>query len=123
MDSGIPNTVRITAVKNGDMVELDGEDVSTYDAFIEEACWLANTDHNSLKEEIRIFYTCGEEENAVIQSPATYRRAWKSAKSNSLNVILCPREEEQKLPSMEYEQIIKEIGELRDQNIALNNQE
>ena len=38
MDNGIPTTVRITAVKNGDMVELDGEDVSTYDAFIEEAC-------------------------------------------------------------------------------------
>ena len=68
-------------------------------------------------------YTCGEEENAVIQSPATYRRACKSAKSNTLNVILCPQEEEQKLQSMEYEQIINEIGELRDQNIALNNQE
>ena len=38
MDTGIPNTVRITAVKNGRMVELDGEDVSTYDAFIDEAC-------------------------------------------------------------------------------------
>ena len=49
MDTGVPDTVSIIAVKSGDKVELDGEDVSTYDAFLDEACWLANTDLNSLK--------------------------------------------------------------------------